>query len=64
MVLHIFTIVNIKKGPTITDNASYSMSSCPVVVVIAIPGFHMLNKFIKSRLNIITKTTFKNVLLY
>ena len=37
MVLNIFTIVNIKKGPTITDSASYSMSSCPFSIVIAIP---------------------------
>ena len=37
MVLYIFTIVNIKKGPTITDSASYSLSSCPFSIVIAFP---------------------------
>ena len=35
MVLHIFTIVKIKKGPTVTDSASYSMSSCPFSLYVA-----------------------------
>ena len=42
MVLYIFTIAKIKKGPTITDSASYSMGSCPFSIVIAIPDFPMI----------------------
>ena len=36
MVLYILTIANIKKGPTITDSASYSMDSCPLVIFIQV----------------------------
>ena len=40
----IITIAKFKKGPAITSYASYSLGSCPLVVVIAIPGLnnHML----------------------
>ena len=37
MVLYIFTVANIKKGPTITDIASYSLDSCLFSIVIVIP---------------------------
>ena len=36
-VLFIFTNVNLKKGPAMTFSASYSMGSCPLAIVIAIP---------------------------
>ena len=34
----IITIAKFKKGPAITSYASYSLGSCPLLVVIALPG--------------------------
>ena len=38
LVLYNFTVVNFKKGPAITYSASYSLGSCPLAIIIAVPG--------------------------
>ena len=36
LVLYIFTVVNIKEGPTIPNNASYSPGSCHLILVLPV----------------------------